>query len=271
LVDLSPKLRLGTNLVAAGVVVASGIGIAFINNPLGGGVVDLSWPRVSFWLLGEQRSIWLLSDLFALGWIVGMMNVIGWSAGVDGQLPGVVVIAAVVIGLLSMKFSADVTQWPVIILAMVVAGAYLGWLPWNWYPQKMMPGYSAKSLAGFLLAVLAILSTTKVGTALVVLGVPVADGVFTVVRRLAAGRRPWWGDRGHLHHRLLDAGWSKQKIAVTYWLVTGGLGWVALQLNSQQKLYTMMGIGLVIGGVLTWLSWSKILSKVSGRGSGSKI
>jgi UDP-GlcNAc:undecaprenyl-phosphate GlcNAc-1-phosphate transferase len=266
--DLSPGVRLLTNILAAGLVVGAGIGIAFMNNPLGGGVIDLSWPRLGFWLLGEQRSIWILSDLFALVWIVGLMNVVGWSSGVDGQLPGVVGIAAVVIGLLSLQFSADVTQWPVIVLAAVTAGAYLGFLPWNFFPQKMMPGYSGKSLAGFLLAVMAILSTTKVGTVLVVLGVPMVDGLFTVTRRIAKGKLPWWGDRGHLHHRLLDRGWGRRRIAVFYWGITAGLGGVALQLNSQQKLYTMVVVGLAIGLLITWLSWFKIFSRAPDRGSG---
>jgi len=258
--NLSPYPRLITNFLAALCVVGVGIGIAFINNPFGG-VIHLDQPRIYFYLLGEQRSIWVLSDLFAFFWIVWCMNMVNWSKGVDGQMPGFVAIAAVVIGILSLKFSADITQWPVTILAFITAGSYLGFLPWNFYPQKIMPGYGGGSLGGYLLATLSILSTTKVGTMILVLGVPLIDGVYTVVRRLASGRLPFWGDRGHLHHRLLDLGWGKRRIAIFYWLVSAVLGIIALNLNPRQKLYTIVLLTVLIGGVLLWLSFLRRLLK----------
>ncbi|MBU3935217.1 undecaprenyl/decaprenyl-phosphate alpha-N-acetylglucosaminyl 1-phosphate transferase, partial [Patescibacteria group bacterium] len=161
--DLSPYLRLGVLSLAAGLVVASGIGIAFITNPFNG-IIQLDQPRIYFNLLGEARSIWILADIFALFWIVSLTNIVNWAKGFDGQLPGIVVIAALTIAFLALRFSADVSLWPVTILAAITAGAYLGFLPFNFYPQKIMPGFSGGALAGFLLAVLAILSTTKVGT-----------------------------------------------------------------------------------------------------------
>lgn len=236
--DLSPYTRLLTNFLAAGCVVGAGIGIGFINNPFGG-IINLSRP---------------LANLFALFWIVWCMNMVNWSKGVDGQMPGFVAIAAFVISILSLKFSADIAQWPVITLAFITTGSYLGFLPWNFYPQKIMPGYGGGSLGGYLLATLAILSTTKVGTMILVLGVPLIDGVYTMVRRLASGRLPFWGDRGHLHHRLLDLGWSKRRIAIFYWLVSAVLGIIALNLNPRQKFYTIILLAVLMGGGLLWLS-----------------
>jgi UDP-GlcNAc:undecaprenyl-phosphate GlcNAc-1-phosphate transferase len=251
--DLNPYIRLVIQFLAAGAPIVAGIGIAFISNPAGG-IIDLSHPQVSFYLLGEVRSIWILSDLFALFWIVILMNFLNMGAkGVDGQLPGVVAIAAVTIALLSLGFSADITQWPVIILAVITAGAYLGFLPWNFYPQKIMPGFAGANLAGYLLAVLSILSTTKVGTLFVVLGVPLADSGYTIVRRIVSGKSPVWGDRGHLHHRLLDAGLSKKQVAYFYWSVTALLGALALNLNTSFKLYTIVGVTIFVGGLLLWL------------------
>jgi len=183
------------------------------------------------------------------------MNFIGWSGGVEGQFPGFVAIAAATIGALSLRFSADITQWPVIILAAITAGAYLGFLPFNFYPQKIMPGYSGKSLGGFLLGVLAILSTAKVGTLIVVLGVPLADGLYSILRRVFSGRSPVWGDRGHLHHRLLDLGWGKRKVAIFYWVITAFLGFLALNLNSRQKFYTMAMIAALLGAFLLWIRY----------------
>ncbi|MCL5020045.1 MAG: undecaprenyl/decaprenyl-phosphate alpha-N-acetylglucosaminyl 1-phosphate transferase, partial [Patescibacteria group bacterium] len=252
--NLNPYLRLLTSFITAGIVVAAGIGISFISSPFSG-IIDLSGPKITFDLLGEQRSLWILADLFALFWIAWCMNFIGWSGGVEGQLPGVVVMAALTIGLLSLGFSADITQWPVAILAAITAGAYLGFLPFNFYPQKIMPGYSGKSLAGFLLATLSILATAKIGTLVVVLGVPLIDAFYTIIRRISQGHSPFWGDRGHLHHKLLDLGWSKKRIAVSYWGITFVLGILALNLNSQHKLYTMITITTLIGGFLLWITY----------------
>lgn len=254
--DLNPYLRLFSGFVIAGLPIAGGIGISFISNPLTGAIVDLSHPRIVFDLLGETRSIWVLSDIFALVWLVFLMNMLNMGAkGIDGQLTGTVAIAAIVIGLLSFRFSADITQWPVIILASITAGAYLGFLPWHMYPQKIMPSYGGAILGGFLLGVLSILSTTKVGTLFVALGVPLVDTGYTVLRRVVKGKSPVWGDRGHLHHRLLDAGLSKKQVTLFYWGGTLVLGLLALYLNSSSKLYTILGVSALVGGLLLWLTY----------------
>ena len=253
--NLNPYLRLAGGFLAAAIPIAAGIGIAFLSNPQGG-IIDLSQPQINFYFLGEPRSIWVLSDAFALVWIVFVMNMLNMGAkGVDGQLPGVVVVAATTIAMLSLKFSADIAQWPVIILAAITAGVYLGFLPWNFYPQKIMPGYGGSTLAGYLLAVLAILSTTKVGTLIVVLGIPLIDTGYTIVRRILARKSPVWGDRGHLHHRLLDLGWGKRRVAVFYWTISAFLGILALNLNTSSKLYTMVGIAILLGGTILWLTY----------------
>lgn len=266
-IGLNPYLRLFLNFVCASIVVAAGIGIAFLSNPLGG-TIYLDQPRILVDLLGKVRQIWILADIFAILWIVFLMNIVSWSSGVDGQLSGVVAIAAVVIGLLSLRFSADVTQWSVLILAFIVGGAYLGFLPYHIFPQKIMPGYSGATLAGFLLAVLSILSTTKVGTLMVVLGVPILDGIYTIGRRIVSGRSPVWGDRGHLHHKLLDMGISKRYVAVIYWLITLALGVTALYLNAEQKLYTIIMIATIMGGFLLWVNYFTASSRRPGPGNG---
>ncbi len=253
--DLNPYLRLALGFLAAGAVVSAGIGIAFITNPFNG-LIRLDQPQIQFQLLGETRSIWIAADIFALLWIVGLSNIVDWAKGFDGQLPGIVVIAGLTIALLAMKFSADITQWPVAILASITAGAFLGFLPFNFYPQKIMPGYGGGILAGFMLAVLAILSTTKIGTAIVVLGIPVIDALYSIFRRLLAGRSPVWGDRGHLHHKLLDEWrWGKRRAAIFYWGITAILGILALSLNSQGKFYTIAMLAAIIGVLFLWFNF----------------
>ena len=253
--NLNPYLRLFLGIIAASLPIAAGIGIAYISNPING-IIDLSHPQIVFNLLGETRNIWIVSDAFAIFWVVFLMNMLNMGAkGVDGQLTGVVVIAAATIAALSLRFSADITQWPVIILASITVGAFLGFLPWHIFPQKIMPSYGGATLAGYLLAILSILATTKVGTLMVVLGVPLVDTGYVIIRRIASGRSPVWGDKGHLHHKLLDAGWSKRKVAVFYWAITALLGTIALNLNTASKLYTMVSVAMLIGGITLWLTY----------------
>lgn len=253
--NLNPYLRLIIGLVAAAIPIASGIGISFISNPTGG-IINLSQPQISFNLFGTSHSVWIASSIFAIIWITFLMNIVNMGAkGVDGQLSGVTVIAALTIAFLSLRFSADITQWPVIILAAVTAGSYFGFLPWHIFPQKIMPGYGGSTLAGYLLAILSILSTTKVGTLVVVLGIPLIDTGYTIIRRLANHKSPVWGDRGHLHHRLLDAGLTKTQVAIFYWGITAALGFLALNLNTTHKIYTMIGIAMLLGGLILWLTY----------------
>ncbi|MBP9817500.1 undecaprenyl/decaprenyl-phosphate alpha-N-acetylglucosaminyl 1-phosphate transferase [Candidatus Shapirobacteria bacterium] len=238
--DISPKFRLFTNVLVALIIVASGIGIAYISNPLGG-VIDLSSFQLNFNFLG-QHSIWIISDLLALFWIVGFMNVVGWSAGVEGQLPGFVAISSIFIGLVGLRFSQDSNQLSVIILAGALAGSFLGFLPYNFFPQQIMPGYSGKSLAGLLLAVLGILSGAKLATIILLLGIPIIDAFFVIIKRILSRRSPLVGGPDHLHHYLLKIGWTKPQISILYMFFSLVLGTLSLFLNSNQKFYTFIGL-----------------------------
>ncbi len=238
--DLNPYLRLGGCFVAAGLVVFSGNRIEFLTNPFNGLFYLPFWVSISFSLL----------------WIVFLINALNWVKGFDGQQPGIVVIACLTIALLAWRFLPDGQIVPVVILSAIVAGAYLGFLPFNFYPQKIMPGFGAGALAGFLLASLSILSTTKLGTALVVLGLPIMDAFLVILRRVLSGKSPLWGDREHLHHHILDKWkWSKPKTAFFYWGVTALLGLLALSLNSQEKFYTIIMVALVVGLLFLWFRY----------------
>lgn len=254
--DIHPLLRLGMGLIAALIVVGSGIGIAYVTNPFAPGVIHLDSLIYTFYLFGSEHSIWILSDLLALFFIVWNMNIVNWSKGVDGQMPGFVAIALVFIGILSARFADDPTQFNTQALAFIAAGSFAGLLMWNIYPQKIMPGYGAGSLAGFLLAVLSILSGAKVATTIMVLAIPTADAIFTIIRRLAAGKSPFWGDRGHLHHKLMDVlGWGRRRIAAFYWITTLILGVLSLYLNSLGKV---ISFGVVLFSVFGFLIWAKL-------------
>ncbi len=229
--DISPHLRLVTNILAALIIVGSGIGITFISNPFGG-IINLSYG--------------LMPYLLAIIWITWCTNIVGWATGVDGQLPGFTAIAAIILGILGMRFSNDLGQLPLIILSGALAGAYLGFLPFNVFPQSIMPGYSGKSLAGMLLGVLSILSGAKLATLILLLGIPMIDAIFVIIRRLLNHRSIFRPDNKHLHHQLLKSGYSRPQIAMFYWGITLLLGSISLFLNSTQKFYTFIGIFILI-------------------------
>lgn len=251
--DLHPLIRLPLMVLAAVLAVAGGAGIGFITNPLGGVISFDQWVW-SFNLFGPHQVI-VLADLIAVVWIVWTMNAISWSSGVDGQLSGVAAISAAVLAVVSLKYlSADPTQGAVVILSFITAGAYFGFLPYSAYPQRIMPGFGGATLAGYLLAVLAILSGGRVATAVLVLAIPLLDSLYTIYRRLRAGRSPFWGDREHFHHKLLDLGFSKRQIAIFYWALAATLGMAAISLDSRGKLFAVILIALVGLAVLTTVS-----------------
>ncbi|OGG14908.1 hypothetical protein A2875_03025 [Candidatus Gottesmanbacteria bacterium RIFCSPHIGHO2_01_FULL_46_14] len=266
--DINPYIRLGIGILAVIVVIGVGAGIPFVTNPITGGVIDLQTWRLSFDFFGKH-SILVWADLFAFVWLMWTMHIVGWSAGVDGQMPGFVVVSGIVLGLLSLRYSAvDPSQLPVTILAFIVAGAFLGFLPWNVYPQKIMPGHGGKTIAGLMLGLLGILSYGKLGTALLVLGIPTIDALYTLIRRIGHGKSPVWADRGHLHHRLLDLGWGRRRVALFYWGVSAILGAIALAVTSRQKVFTLLLVGVVIGGFLLWLKYFWQFSKPHDPDSG---
>ncbi len=234
---VNPYVRLVMNFLVSLIIVASGIGISFITNPAGG-IIDISG--------------WLLADIFALIWIPSLMNAINWSSGVDGQISGVVTIAALFLGAVSLNYSADITQWPVAILAFSLAGAFAGLTVFHFFPQKIMPGYSATSLAGLMLGVISILATGKVGTALMVLAVPLIDFGYIILKRIVTGKSPVWGDKDHLHHKLMEIGWGKRRIAFFYWGITLVLGIIALNFEARIKLGIMIGLVLLMAFFWIW-------------------
>ncbi len=255
LINIHPGWRLIVGLTAGLIIVGSGIGIAYVTNPLASGVIHLDQPQLVFKLFGSQHRIWLIADLFALVFILWNINIVNWSKGVDGQLPAFVTVAFLFIGFLSDSFSSDPTSFNNAIMSFILAGSYLGLLVFNWYPQKIMPGYGGGSLAGYFLSVLAIISGAKVATSLMLLSVPTADAIFTIIRRIANGRSPIWGDRGHLHHQLLDVyGWGRQRISIFYAMFTLIMGILSLLLKTNGKIIMLI---TSFSLVFTFQIWSR--------------
>lgn len=243
--DVSPYLRFGSNILISALVIGFGLGIPFISNPFGG-IIRLDTWKVTIDFLG-QHGVLIIADILAVIWLSWIMNMVNWSKGVDGQLPGFVSITAFFLGLLAQRFTAhDISAQAVLILSFIVSGAYLGFLPFNFYPQKIMPGYGGGALAGFLLGILSILSFGKVGTALLILSIPMIDAVYTIIRRLKNRKSPFRADWGHLHHRLLEIGWGKRRIAIFYWTISFMLGVSSLFLAGVEKILAFASIAIML-------------------------
>lgn len=243
--DLSPYLRFLGNIVCAAIVVFAGLEIPFITNPLGG---ILHFTNFSYSFIGFTITI---STLLAIVWIVWVMNMLNWSKGVDGQMPGIAVISAVIIGIASLRFPV-LTDANIYTsqLSFITAGAALGFLFYNFYPAKIFPGYSA-TILGFMIGVVSIMSSVKLATAILVMGVPTADALFTITRRILAKKSPFWHDKEHLHHLILNLGASQRTIALFYWLMSLLLGLFALNLSSRGKLFAIILV-LVVVGLVIW-------------------
>lgn len=259
--DLSPYVRFLGNILAASMVVFSGVDLPFITNPLGG-IVEFA--IFSFNINGLVITP---ATIFAIIWIVWVMNMLNWSKGVDGQMPGIAAISAIIIGIASLRFpvltsdNIHVSQ-----LSFAVAGASVGFLFYNFYPAKIFPGYSA-TILGFMIGVLSIMSSAKLATAVLVMGVPTADALFTIARRLLSRRSPFRHDKGHLHHLLLSLGFRQRTIALFYWLMSLLLGLFALNLSSRGKLFAIILVVVLVGMfILTLKFFRKINSTKENNG-----
>lgn len=273
--DLNPYFRLLTNVLAAGLIVASGIGITWFTNPFGGQirldeiVIHFDFPAsLPFHFFAGPHSIVLLADIFALIWIVWVMNALNWSSGVDGQLSGIATIGLIALGVAANRYLlTDPSQVAVTTLAFVAAGAYLGFLPWSFYPQKIMPGYGGATLAGMILATLSILAGAKLATLILVLIVPLIDGIWAIVRRLVRRRSPVWGDREHLHHQLLALGWSKRQVVIFYYALGAASAYLALSLGRLGRFFAISVGGVIILAAL--ISLARLAKKLGGTGVGN--
>jgi len=233
LFDLRARWQLLGQIALALGAVAAGVTITFVANPLGG-------PNLRF------------DGLVAAGltvfWIVGMINSINWIDGLDGLSSGVSFIAAVTLGIISL--TTQVGQPLIGVLCFALAGALLGFLRWNFYPATIFAGTSGVQFVGYTLAILAILGTAKVAVALLVLGVPIIDTFWIIVRRLTERRSPFSPDRTHIHHRLLDLGLSHRGTVLVIYGMCLVFAVLGLLLSGVNQLYAFLGVFIAFGLVL---------------------
>jgi len=176
-----------------------------------------------------------------------MINSINFIDGLDGLSSGIGLIAAVTLGIISLT---TLGQSFVAVLCFALAGSLLGFLRWNFHPASIFVGTSGVMFIGYTLALLSILGTAKVAVAMLVLGVPIIDAFWIIVRRVAQGRSPFSPDRGHLHHRLLDIGLSHRQTVLLIYAICIGLGALAMLLSGATQLYAFAGVFVASGFIL---------------------
>ncbi|MEI6378762.1 MAG: MraY family glycosyltransferase [Candidatus Falkowbacteria bacterium] len=251
---LKPSLQLIFPLLACVLVVMGGVNIEKITNPFGGFIYLDQWQIPLFTLGAYTRHLVVWSDALVILWLFGMMFTTKLLDGLDGLVSGVGVIASIIIFIFTMS-----TRWyqPDIAWAsLVLAGACAGFLYWNWYPAKQFLGESGALLIGFLLGVLSIISGGKFAVALLIMGIPILDVAWTIVRRTLKKQNPFRSaDRQHLHFRLLDAGLSTRQAVTVFYGFAALFGGLAIFLQSKGKLMLLAVALIIMVGLLAGFAW----------------
>ncbi|MDD5590085.1 MAG: MraY family glycosyltransferase [Candidatus Portnoybacteria bacterium] len=241
--NLRPFWQLAVQIFSGTIIIASGVAIDYVRSPFGGVIRLDQWQ---FALAGDHYNI--LGSLFIVIWIVLLINAVNWLDGLDGLAGGVSLIGFLTIFFLSV--SPTINQPPIAILAMIMTGGLLGFLIFN-FPRcgksLIFLGTSGSMFVGFMLGSLSVYSGSKVATASLVLGVAILDTVFVVWQRLKSKNPIWQADRQHLHHRLLDCGFSKRQITLFYWALAVFFAFVAMISGAQAKLLAFFALcGIMI-------------------------
>ncbi|HEX6778579.1 MAG TPA: MraY family glycosyltransferase [Ktedonobacterales bacterium] len=220
---LPPGIKLGLQTIAVLILILPGlIGgtddehgaiISFIHNPL-----HLSNASIT---IGVPL---LLAIPFTWFWCVGMMNTINMSDGLDGLAGGVTAINAIVLTVVALILR----QYAVAALSAIFAGSIFGFLRYNWRPAKIFMGDSGSMFLGLAMAVLANIGGAKLATVLLVMCIPVIDVAVVIFQRLRGGRAAMHYDKRHLHHKLLESGFSQMQIILIFYGLTGFFGLLAI-------------------------------------------
>lgn len=236
---LGAKLKLVVQILAASIVVFYGdLRIDRLTNPFGNSLY-------SYWDFG------VLAYPITIIWIVAITNAVNFIDGLDGLACGVSFISSLNLLVITLL----VSDAKVSIIMAALAGACLGFVPFNFNPAKIFMGDTGSTFLGFMLATVSIQGLFKAYTVIsfivpfLLLGLPIFDICFAIIRRVASGKSPMEADRGHFHHRLIDMGFSqKQSVAIAY-VLTGilGLAAVLLTVSGAMRTLILLGAFLVVG------------------------
>ncbi len=203
---------------------------------------------------------WWVGVPLTLLWLVAMINTLNLVDVMDGLAGGIAAIAALTLFLRSMWFG----QYTIAVLPLALAGACLGFLPRNWHRARLFMGSSGSMFLGYALGTLAIIGGVKLGTTVVVLGLPMLDVVWVIFRRLAQGRSPLkGGDFEHLPQRLARLGLPQPCIVLLLYGFCALFAGLALALHSPvataAKLVVLVAMGVAVLALLLGVSWAQRL------------
>ena len=223
-VALKAQVKFLGQIVAALIPVLSGVTIHGFANPFNSSYTNLG----------------VLSIPITVLWIVGITNAVNFIDGLDGLACGVSAIATVTMFIIAVLFGETYIAFTMAALA----GACLGFLPFNMNPAKIFMGDTGSMFLGYILATTSIQGLFKFyamisfAVPFIILGLPIFDTGFAIVRRILKGQSPLQADRGHVHHRLIDLGFDqKQSVAILYaFSALMGLTAVLLARTNESKL-----------------------------------
>ncbi|NCN99598.1 undecaprenyl/decaprenyl-phosphate alpha-N-acetylglucosaminyl 1-phosphate transferase [Candidatus Falkowbacteria bacterium] len=218
-------------VLAIGALIWGGVSIEKITNPFGG-VLNL-------------HSLFFISPFFIFLWMMGMMYTTKLLDGVDGLVSGLGAIGGFIIFLFTL--TTRYYQPDIALAAILLTGVSVGFLVFNWHPAKIFLGEGGSLLIGYILGVLAIISGAKIAMALLVMGIPIMDVAWTIIRRLALGQNPFkTADRSHLHHRLLSLGLSQPLTVGIFYILSLSFGLSGLWLQSRGKFLALLALGALM-------------------------
>lgn len=251
--NLKPLIKLAGQVVCAAALYFQGIRIEFVTNYFGDGNM----------IFGDVACF-----LITVIWIVAITNAVNLIDGLDGLAAGIAAISAFCIGYVAYIHG----QYTTTLAMMVIAGAALGFLPFNFHPAKTFMGDGGSQLLGFSIAAFSILGTVKSTTIVVViipalvLGLPIFDTLMAIVRRTLRRQSFATADKEHLHHRIMKAGYGQKRAVMLMYCISGIMGIVAV-LYSRGFVIEYLGLIAVAAMLIYVLLTDTSNRNVNARGS----
>lgn len=238
---LRPRSKLLWQLLAAVIPFFFGLSVKLVTLPIVG-----------------QIELGILGYAFAVLWIVGLVNTVNISDGLDGLAAGICFIAALILCWSAYRIEQATASY----LMLALAGAALGFLFYNFHPAKIFMGDSGSMFLGYVIGTISIWALLKTAAVLgvvfplLVLGMPLTDLVFAIIRRSWKGLSIARADRGHLHHRLLDAGLTQRQAVFILYAISFCFGLAAI-LSVYGYWYIAAALVLLNMGVILRIMFRK--------------
>ncbi|MGE4283988.1 MAG: MraY family glycosyltransferase [Clostridia bacterium] len=238
--QLKAKVKLVFQIIAALIVVFHGVRIEVLTNP-------------NLFSAKETIELGFWSVPLTVAWIIGVTNAVNLIDGLDGLAAGISSIASICLLFVSLLAGEPVgIISSTAMITAALAGSCLGFLPYNFNPAKVFMGDTGATFLGFILATISIQGLFKFyavisfAAPLLILGLPIFDTGYAILRRMIHGKSIMEADRGHLHHRLIDMGFSQRQTVMILYTISGILGLSAVVLTGSGAFSAMVLIFSVL-------------------------